>query len=299
MTPRLELFLQGGLGNQLIQLAYAESIRTRMGGQVSINPLMLHPLWARLRSISRRERCWPWASAMPEVNGLVRQLYGFGRLYQSRLSEGPFTDRCGDQEILQRIIRSRAGAWHGLLGYFQRRQAFGESAQGFWTELKQRLLLRYPLKPFPHGQVVAHIRLGDYLWPENQRLFAHYPLAQQLRDARQWSQRLGGPETIHLVTDDPEHLRHLLALQSPGSFLVYQGRSAEEDFLFLTRHRHIVGSNSTFSFCSAKLAAELWSVPQTLSIPARWYVDADLDQQIQSEWSSCSFVDHIDSILTR
>jgi hypothetical protein len=297
MTARLELFLQGGLGNQLIQLAYADSLQARTGATVRINPVMLHPIWSRVRSISRRERCWNWASACPEVSGLARQSLALMRLYCSRLSTGPFTDRLSDAELLQRIAAHRVDAWYGLLGYFQRHQAFGRPAQRFWSHLKHQLLQRYCLTPFPRGQVAVHIRLGDYLWPENQRLFARYPLCQQIRDAQLWSRQLGGPETIHLVTDDPLNLEQLLAQKYTGSFVIHRGASAEDDFLFLASHRHIVGSNSTFSLCSGRLAAELWGESHALMIPSRWYVDTDLDNRIQSELSKCAFIRRIDLTL--
>ena len=297
MTTRLELFLQGGLGNQLIQLAYAHSLHERTGVSVRINPVLLHPLWSRLRSISHRERCWPWASSIPELRGLARQGFGLLRLYHSRLNTGPFTDRCSDAELVHRIDASRQSAWNALLGYFQRHQAFDKAAQQFWSHFKQQLTLRHELTPFPRGQVAAHIRLGDYLWPENQCMFARYPLGQQLRDAQQWSRHLGGPKTIHLVTDDADHLKHLLADQVADSFVIHQGKSAEDDFLFLARHRHIVGSNSTFSLCSARLSAELWGEEQVLTIPPRWYVDQGLDDQLQSEWSRCSFISRVDQVV--
>jgi len=297
MTTQLELFLQGGLGNQLIQLAYADSLQVRTGSRVRINPVLLHPIWSRLRSISRRQRCWPWASTLPEVSGLPRQVLGLFRLYHSRLRAGPFTDRCSDNELLEQITATGVDAWQGLLGYFQRHQVFGDPAQRFWSHLKRQLLQRHTLTPFPRGQVVAHIRLGDYLWPENQRLFARYPLSQQIRNAQQWSSQLGGPETVHLVTDDPIHLQQLLADQPSGSFAIHRGVNAEDDFLFLARHRHIVGSNSTFSLCSGRLATELWGEPHVLTIPSRWYVDPVWDDQIQCEWSQCPFVRRIDQSL--
>jgi hypothetical protein len=297
MTTQLELFLQGGLGNQLIQLAYADSLQVRTGSRVRINPVLLHPIWSRLRSISRRKRCWPWASTLPETSGLRRHALGLMRLYYSRLRAGPLTDHCSDVVLLQQITATRADAWHGLLGYFQRHQAFGDPSQRFWSHLKRQLLQRYTLTPFPQGQVVAHIRLGDYLWPENQRLFARYPLSQQIRDAQQWSCQLGGPDIVHLVTDDPVHLQQLLADQPSGSFAIHRGVNAEDDFLFLARHRHIVGSNSTFSLCSGRLATELWGEPHVLTIPPRWYLDPELDDQIQGEWAQCSFVRRIDQKL--
>ena len=297
MTARLELFLQGGLGNQLIQLAYADSLQARTGCRVRINPVLLHSVWSKLRSISCRERCWHWASNLPEAEGLPRQGWGLVRLYQSRLSSGALTDRCSDAEMLQQITSTRPDAWHGLLGYFQRHQAFGSPSKRFWSHLKQQMLKRYSLTPFPRGQVVAHVRLGDYLWPENQRLFARYSLSQQISDAQQWSLQLGGSELVQLVTDDPVNLERLIAEQPSAKYEIYRGSNAEDDFLFLARHRHIVGSNSTFSLCSGRLAAELWGETESLAIPRQWYVDPALDMQIQAELSQCTFASRIDRIL--
>lgn len=296
MTTQLELFLQGGLGNQLIQLAYADSLQVRTGCRVRINPVLLHPIWSRLRSISRRKRCWPWASPLPDVIDVPRKVWGVLWLYQSRFWSGPITDCLDDAELLQRITSSQAKRWFGLLGYFQRRQAFDESSQRFWSHLKNNLLQRHSIVPFPHGQVVAHIRLGDYLWPANQRLFARYPLGQQIHDARSWSNQLGGLKPIHLVTDDPLNLKRLLAqLQLPSQeFKLHQADNAEEDFLFLARHRHIVGSNSTFSLCAGRLASELWGKTQVLRIPSQWYVDHAKNHQILAELDPCPFVQRWD-----
>jgi hypothetical protein len=261
MTVRLDLFLQGGLGNQLIQLAYAHSLQVRTGARVRINPVLLHPIWARLRSITLRDPCWPWVSASPQVTGLPRQAFGLLRLYGSRFGQGPFTDRISDAELLHSIGESRAGAWHGLLGYFQRSQAFGGPAQQFWSYFKDQLLKHYSLAPFPQGQIAVHVRLGDYLRPENQRLFAHYPFAQQIQDAQEWSRQLGSTDTIRVVTDDPGMLKGLLeGHPTYGPIEIFRGQNALDDFLFLARHRHIVGSNSTFSLCSGRLSSELWGL---------------------------------------
>ena len=297
MNARLELFLQGGLGNQLIQLAYADSLHVRTGAKMRINPVLLHPIWSRLRSISRRERCWNWASRFPEVSGLPRQSFGLMRLYHSRLSSGPLTDHLSDEELLQRINDSRTDAWHGLLGYFQRHQAFESPAQDFWSRFKRKIQLCYHLVPFPLGQVVAHVRLGDYLWPENQRLFARYSLNQQILDAQRWSSMLGGSKTIHLVTDDPVNLQRLLEGLPSASFTIYRGTNAVDDFLFLARHRHIVGSNSTFSLCAGRLAFELWRECHTLTIPSNWYVNDCLNKEIQGELLRCSFIRSTDQLL--
>ncbi len=291
----LELFLQGGLGNQLIQMAYADSLQVRTGARLRINPVLLHPFLSRMRFISRRKRFLQWASTTPEVEGLHRQMASLLRLYLGHLKSDLFSDRCSDAEIVEHILTSHSGSWYGLLGYFQRYQAFGKHAQRFWSHLTNTLH-EHSLIPFPRGQVVAHIRLGDYLWPQNQRLFAPYPVNQQLLDAYKWSRNLGGPEKINVVTDDPVTLSKLLDDQSEEIVRIYHGKDVENDFLFLSRHRHIVGSNSTFSLCAGKLSSELWGEPQPLTIPNRWYIDSDQNNLMQAHLSQCEFATYVNKL---
>lgn len=296
MTTTLEVFLQGGLGNQLIQLAYATSLQARTGVPVKLNPVLLHPCWSRLRSISHRPRCWPWASTLPEVHRPTRQLLGLLRLYQSRLVASRLTDASSDVELVQQLRGSARANWYGLIGYFQRSEAFTSSSSSFWAHLSQQLRRHYQLIPFPDGQVVAHVRLGDYLWPQNQRLFAAYSVSKQIEHAHQWARRLGSTERIHLVSDDPNTLKRLLG-DRLNDCVLHAGQSPEADFTFLLRHRHIVGSNSTFSLCAGRLASELWGERHTLTIPDRWFVDNGLDMQIQSEFAQCPFLQYVSDFL--
>lgn len=294
MTPRLDVFLKGGLGNQLIQMAYADSLHVRTGINVRINPILLHPFFSRLRSISRRDHAFSSVPTLNEVLSPPMQGVSLLRLCLAHLSSAVVSDQYTDSQIIDKILQTKAQPWLGLIGYFQRRQAFGGTAERFWSDFKNQLLQHYLLRPFPRGQVVAHIRLGDYLWPENQRMFAKYPLSKQLHAAREWSESLGGSEPIHLVTDDPVNLQRLLGENMSKSFIIYQGADAEDDFLFLAKHRHIIGSNSTFSLTSAKLASELWNEPHVLKLPNRWFVNNALDAAINEELSNCSFISYTD-----
>jgi len=298
MTPRLDVFLKGGLGNQLIQMAYANSLHVRTGINVRVNPILLHPFFSHLLSISRRDHAFRSVITLNEPLSPPMQGVSLMRLCLDQLNSALVSDHQTDGQIVDQIVQTTTKPWYGLVGYFQRRQAFDRTAKRFWNHLKNQLLQYYSLRPFPRGQVVAHIRLGDYLWPENQRMFAKYPLSKQLCAAREWSESLGGSEPIHLVTDDPVNLKRLLEENGAKSFVIYQGTDAEDDFLFLAKHRHILGSNSTFSLTSAKLASELWNEPHVLRLPNRWFVDSALDAAINEELSNCSFISYIDARST-
>lgn len=289
MAKQLELFLQGGLGNQLIQLAYAESLVQRSGGHLVVNPLLLGGAWARLRGISCRPRSWLSLGHGAERGGFWPQLLGFLRLRWARLRRRVVLDARGDAVALQLLDQSTTARTVPLLGYFQWQQAFGSDADPFWQRLSQRVLQQRQLVPYLPGQVVVHVRLGDYLWPQNQRLFAAVSLERQLHLAQAWRQLLGGSGPIHLVSDDPALLMQLLPPDWQDSAQLIGGSSADDDFLLLSCHRHIVASNSSFSFCAGRLAATLWGVKTPLLRPDHWFNDPIKDARQDAEWRACGF----------
>jgi len=199
-------------------------------------------------------------------------------------------DCLDDNETIKIIRGGEHGNWFGMKGYFQRYEAFGGKENPFWFKLKNKLTEKYSIKPFRYGQVVAHVRLGDYLTTENRRIFEEYKIEKQLIDAQEWSEKLGESRVIHLVTDDPARLRILLNKHKSGQYSIYSGKSDEDDFLFLARHRHIVGCNSTFSLCSGRLSAELWGERHVIRIPSRWYKDDVMNDKMQTELDQCSFI---------
>jgi hypothetical protein len=67
------------------------------------------------------------------------------------------------------------------------------------------------------------------------------------------------------------------------------GSSADDDFLLLASHRHIVASNSSFSFCAGRLAATLWGDKTPLLRPDHWFNDPIQDARQDAEWRACSF----------
>jgi hypothetical protein len=289
MAKQLELFLQGGLGNQLIQLAYAESLVQRCGVHLVVNSLLLGGTWARLRGISCRPRSRLSLGHGVERRGLLAQVLGFLRLRWARLRRRIVLDASGDAAALQLLQSLTPASPLPLLGYFQWQQAFGSDADPFWQRLAQGVGLQLAVLQHPLGQVVVHVRLGDYLWPQNQRLFAAVSLERQLRLAQAWRQQLGGSGPIHLVSDDPALLQQLLPPDWQDSARLIGGSTADDDFLLLASHRHIVASNSSFSFCAGRLAATLWGVKTPLLRPDRWFNDPLKDARQDAEWRACGF----------
>jgi len=290
VATTLELFLQGGLGNQLIQRAYAQSLVERSGVRLRINPFLLSPGWAALRRVSYRPLI-PWMnSAGQELRPWLRQAAHWLRYYLARQLGMALHDGIPDEQVLTLLSAAQASGWFPLLGYVQRAQAFGSAANGFWSGLAEGLRHRHQLRPFPNHHVALHVRLGDYLLPQNQRLYAPLAIDQQLRDGLAWRERLGGTDPLRVITDDPASFHQLCPDAHRAEVLVMASSDPQADFLSLARHRHIVASNSTFSLCAGKLASMLWGDAGTTLLPRHWYREPSRDAVQQQEWSQLGFV---------
>lgn len=288
--PTLELFLQGGFGNQLIQQAYACALAERTGSSLRLNPLLLSRAWAQWRQVTHRSRVpWPLPGGR-DVSPWPRQWLHFLRLqWRLRRGSGVLHDGIGDDQALSLLRDQRSPSWLPLLGYFQCHQAFAVEAQAFWQALAQHLQSQHRLQPRPLDQVVMHVRLGDYLLPQNQQLYALASVEQQLERAFSWRKQLGSQHPLHVITDDPSGFERLCPPGWRSELRLIAGANPQLDFMELIRHRRIVASNSTFSLCAGQLSSLLWREPRPILLPRRWYRDPERDAAQQQEWRQLKF----------
>jgi hypothetical protein len=292
---RLVLLPQGGLGNQLIQYGYAQSLAARSGCLVEVNPILLGRSWARLRGVSFRALT-PWlASYWPVLQGRHRRGVDFV-LSKARCLRGTnLNESWTDGALTQALDKAHKERRYWLLGYFQRHQAFSAEALPLWQYVAEQVLQVPGMQPHPHGHVALHVRLGDYLLPDNQRLFAWQPVEKLVERALHWRDLLGGDKPISVFTDSPDllstQLKNRCTLEEQAQLNIQSNASADADFLAMLRYRHIVGSNSTFSLCAGQLSWLLWGKTSgaSLLLPARWYNDDRLDKQQRKELDACAF----------
>ena len=186
-------------------------------------------------------------------------------------------------------------------GYFQRHQAFSEDSNPIWHTILNSLQKAEQKDNdlYPTGKVALHHRLGDYLWKENQILFAKVSLKERMERALNWRESLGSHEPITIFTDSPnilkEHVTEKLSKGVINEVIITTNSSAQEDFMELSRHRHVVAGCSTFSLCAGRIAWErLQDTAQsqhhpTLKLPIRWYQDEMMNEQLMTELESCVF----------
>ena len=290
MAATLELFLQGGLGNQLIQHAYAVSLVRRTDARLQLNPFLLSPGWALFHRVIYRQRT-PWLGCdFPETRPWPRQCLNWLRFRHAFNRGLVIHDGIGDEQTLALWRTYKLPSWLPIIGYFQRAQSFGPYADGFWASFAERLRRQHLLRPYPPAQVAVHVRLGDYLLPQNQLIYAPLAIEQQLCAALAWREHLGGSQPLQVITDDPLAFNRLCPDAYRHEVRMMASSDPQMDFLALACHRHIVTSNSTFSLCASKIAATLWGETRTALVPRHWYVDCSSDALQQQEWSQLQFV---------
>lgn len=295
----LELFPQGGLGNQLLQYSYLSAIAQATGCSTAVNPILHSRLYAKLRHISWRQQSGLLSGLHSSSDALFPKLTGLVRLKLTLRTGDCFTDEWSHESICQKLSELDDRSIIPLFGYFQRHQSLGTLSSPFWQQLASSLKTAHsPLIPFPSGQVVVHLRLGDYRWPENQRLFFQPSPIDLLAVALEWRSRLGSNRAIAVVTDEPHTIENELLPIYEKDIKILRGGDAEDDFLLLARHRNLVIPNSTFSLCAGRLASELWGEALTVAHPGRWFLDPRADDKHQNELSRCSFCTSFANLLS-
>lgn len=288
------LQVQGGMGNQMIQYGYMQALISKSEDRyVIINPIMTSKLWAKVRGVSHRPQSKLLKNHFPIIKSKRAQISDW--LQSKRPPEGHVI--LNDQ---QQDISSEAHVIH-CIGYFQTRQAFSDGSRPVWRSILNSIKETEPNNNdlYPKGKVALHHRLGDYLWKENQRLFAEVSLKERVEKALNWRESLRSHKLIAIFTDSPDLLKEQMNEElSPverNECIINANTSALKDFQELSRHRHVVAGCSTFSLCAGRVAWERLQNtdqshhPPTLKLPIRWYQDEVMNEQIMTEMSRCSF----------
>lgn len=160
--------------------------------------------------------------------------------------------------------------------------------QAVTTELRKQLQFRDRLtKEALHWQqkidnqpvaVALHVRRGDYLKPHVAQLLPPLSWDYYVQAIQQVQQQCGEQAFFYVFSDDTEWCQRQFATMDipcaivPNSF----DNQPFADFQLMTRCRHFVTANSTFSWWGAWLGAapdkQVWT-------PSRWYATPELNQQ--------------------
>lgn len=228
--------LMGGLGNQLFQIAAAYAYAKRHGGH-----LVLLKTWQ-----SPQDRLPIWDTYLDSTKwNLVDSTEDFPLLSEKGFS---FSKLPPPSSFKVK-----------LFGYFQTSRYFNE----FANEIRERLQvpkLYLDLYPIPNYACIgAHVRRGDYLTKSEFHLTCS---KQYYISARE---KIGN-FPVFWITDDPDWVRENLEVLGDK---VFSGDTLH-DFTRLSQFKHLILSNSSFSWWAAWLNP-LSHADRIICCPNKWF----------------------------
>ncbi len=277
--------LIGGLGNQLFQYACALALAGRTGRALalSIDQFAGYALHQGFELTSAFSADAPLASPA-DLARLLGPLQGptarrwVARVLPGRRLGGRAWFEPGDGRFLPALLQTPGPAY--LHGYWQDERYFVDEAAALRRQLRFREPsartaegLRRMLDPMAGTPVSVHLRRGDYVSnPKNRRLYAactpaYYAAAMDHVQAQE-------PRAVFWVfSDDMPWAREVLADRAAQVVFVdhNRGHDSWNDLLLMSRCRHHIIANSTFSWWGAWLAEQ---PGQVVIAPRLWFNDA-------------------------
>jgi hypothetical protein len=268
--------LMGGLGNQMLQFAtgYALAREKKADFLLDIN---YYKIDQKLNNTHREYELTLFGLQYPLYSSILSnyiankfiQKIGFLRNKLLPLAGiYYFTDR---DKLNEAKFSNRAGKWY-LDGYWTNFTYFNHYRQelikafDFWPLLDERARL-LTKRMENENSVAIHVRRTDYLLPVS----SHYVLssAYYLR-AIQFLQSKETDPVFYFFGDDHEWIKENFPIDNTRFFLIDHniGQHSYLDMALMTKCRHVIISNSTFSWWGAYLNQSTGDV----IAPDKWFL---------------------------
>ncbi|WP_397384155.1 alpha-1,2-fucosyltransferase [Prosthecobacter sp.] len=273
--------LDGGLGNMMFQYAFALEIERQKNCRVrfvSSKPTVSEEM--NVFSLEQKiKSCAPPISHL--IAGKIRKtLTGEPRIIEE-------TSFAYDPTFISRVRDNRQ-----VVGYFQSPKYWAEIE----AEVKRHLMFDASLSDFTNKieaeisktlAVAVHVRRGDYLKLSH----THHVLGTDYyRQAIAFMEERTSKQAVYFVFSNDldwaeKHLpipeRRMRIVRNPAQGLDF------EDLYLMTKCRHHIIANSSFSWWGAFLAAR---EGQQVAAPLRWFTPLDKNQDVaaslyQQNWS--------------
>jgi hypothetical protein len=275
----LDLIIQimGGLGNQLFQYALGRRLQLERKARVRFDLDLFNEHNERSPNLQKYRTHVPLITAADRIairasfGRTLSKSIGFLKpVIKPFLFERYFDSHQGlDPKPLQLIGRWYISGWWQSPGYFRSiRQTILEEFQPAETlnqideELKKQIT--------DVNSVCVHIRRGDYVTnPKYNREFKTQPAEYYHDCMRELEDRLDNPR-FFIFTDDPKWARQNIT----GNVTHVDNHDGSSDYIdlhLMSRCRHFITANSTFSWWAAWLSPH---EDKTVIVPKIWRLPA-------------------------
>lgn len=280
----ITLILGGGLGNQMFEYALYRKLESD-GYDTSIddcglrkygnqhNGLELERVFGlKYRRVGSARHAWNWA--FMKGDAVLNRMH----IYSDRIRLFERKEQIPYEAICSRKNRILFGCWQSE-DYFSDIADTIRKDFTFQGISEQNYSLAEKLQK--ENSVSVHIRRGDYLLPENQKLFGGICTLEYYQEA------------ISLICNRVPSCRFYIFTNDPGwvkenfSFLDYQlvdwntGADSYQDMYLMSQCRHHIIANSSFSWWGAWLG----NAPGKIVVaPKKWLADRDWNRVVPEGW---------------
>jgi hypothetical protein len=288
--------LEGGLGNQLFQYAAGRALALRCGTGVLLD---IRAFACRTRRYTPRAfelQTWLVQARVAPAGELPALLFAKRLPWMSRLVTGwrTYVERgFGYNAAFSDLLD---GTY--LVGYWQSPRYFGDCAATIAAEVEPV----HPLSAISTAiadqidataSVAVHVRRGDYVsLPSAATMHGALPLSYYRAAIEHVRAQVTKPR-FYVFSDDPDWCRAQLPLGVDETIFVdhNRGDDAWEDMVLMSRCRHHVIANSSFSWWGAWLADQrLRDTQRQVIAPARWFAGQTdgIGDRFPAHWSVLS-----------
>lgn len=288
MEEFIAVRLKGGLGNQLFQYATAYALARRQGKKLVLDTRFFDNY--TLHGGFILDRFSISASLLDD-----RQRRQFPSWQIHLLERMPRLSRALKQWILEQGFRFQPiectlSGPTNLVGYWQSEKYFSEFRDEIIGEFQ--LLAPPPAKHWQHYEamqsrqsVAVHIRRGDYLSnPAALKTHGFCSLGYYMRALTLLNEKLANPH-FYLFSDDIDWtMQQFTATEFADRCTYVTGGSAEVDLWLMSKAKHHIIANSTFSWWAAWLAKH--KAGELVICPSPWFATEQLceDDLIPADW---------------
>lgn len=258
--------MNGGLGNQLFQYAFGWARAKRTGSEMIIDP----------RGVVKGGREY-WMHKYP-IEAPTYNWWRRARWKKKRL------DHYDEQQVHCDPGLKNVGKNTYFYGYWQSEDYFADCAD----EIRKQFQPIEPMsgcEPMENCESVSlHIRRGDYVHKKNAAAVHGVCLRHYYKRAvAMMQEKLDSPH-FFVFSDEPDWVRENFKLDAPMT--VMEEGPAPEDLYRMSRCKHHITANSTFSWWGAWLCEH---PEKSVITPDKWYRDdRDISRLIPKGWMRVS-----------